>query len=109
MLAHTIFRAAQNGQPEAIELVRQHATHFGVGLATIINALNPQRIIIWGDSMNGGDLFLETVRAVVEQRALVRPRSMCSIVFSSFVQDVGVIGAASLVIDALFTHYQLAS
>lgn len=109
MLAHTIFRAAQNGLPEAIELVCRHATHFGVGLATIINALNPQRIIIWGDSMNGGDLFLETVRAVVEQRALVRPRSMCPIVFSSFVQDVGVIGAASLVIDALFTHYQLTS
>jgi glucokinase len=109
MLAHTLFRAAQEGQAEAIELVRQHAGHFGVGLATIINTLNPQRIIIWGDSMNGGDLFLETVRTVVKQRALGRPREMCSIVFSPFVQDVGVIGAASLVIDALFTHYQLAS
>ena len=109
MLAYTLFRAAQEGQAEAIELVRQHATHFGVGLATIINALNPQRIIIWGDSMNGGDLFLETVRTVVKQRALGRPREMCSIVFSPFVQDVGVIGAASLVIDALFTHYQLIS
>lgn len=105
-LAHTIFRAAQEGQPEAISLIRRHATHFGIGLATIINALNPQRIIIWGDSMNGGDLFLETVRDVVRQRAMRRPREMCTIVFSSFVQDVGVIGAASLVIDALFTHHQ---
>jgi len=108
-LAHTIFRAAQEGQSKAIELVRQHATHFGVGLAAIINILNPQRIIIWGDSISGGELFLETVRAVVRQRAMARPREMCTIVFSSFVQDVGVIGAASLVIDALFTHYQPAS
>lgn len=107
--ARAIFRAAQEGQAEAIDLVHRHAMHFGVGLATIINALNPQRIIIWGDSMKGGDLFLETVRAVVHQRALVRPREMCTIIFSSFVQDVGVIGAASLVIDALFTHYQTAS
>jgi predicted NBD/HSP70 family sugar kinase len=105
-LAHTIFRAAQEGQPEAIDLIRRHATYFGIGLATIINTLNPQRIIIWGDSMNGDDLFLETVRDVVRQRAMRRPREMCTIVFSSFVQDVGVIGAASLVIDALFTHYQ---
>jgi predicted NBD/HSP70 family sugar kinase len=108
-LAHVIFRAAQEGHPEAIDLVRRHAMHFGVGLATIINALNPQSIIIWGDSINGGDLFLETVRAVVRQRAMARPREMCAIVFSSFVQDIGVIGAASLVIDALFTHYQPAS
>ena len=105
-LAHAIFRAAQEGQPEASDLVRRHAMHYGVGLATIINALNPQRIIIWGDSINGGDLFLETVRSVVQQRAMARPREMCTIIFSSFVQDVGVIGAASLVIDALFTHYQ---
>lgn len=108
-LAQAIFRAAQQGQSEALELVRRHATHFGVGLATIINALNPQRIIIWGDSIHGGELFLETVRAVVRQRAMARPRAMCTIVLSSFVQDVGVIGAASLVIDALFTHYQPAS
>ncbi|GLV54601.1 transcriptional regulator [Dictyobacter sp. S3.2.2.5] len=108
-LAHTIFRAAQDGQADAIELVRQHAMHFGVGLAALINVLNPQRIIIWGDSINGGELFLETVRAVVAQRAMARPREMCSIIFSSFIQDVGVIGAASLVIDALFTHYQLAA
>ncbi|GHO59926.1 ROK family transcriptional regulator [Ktedonobacter robiniae] len=108
-LAHAIFRAAQEGHPEAIDLVRQHAMHFGVGLATIINTLNPQCIIIWGDSMKGGNLFLETVRAVVRQRALGRPRDMCTIIFSSFVQDVGVIGAASLVIDALFTYHQPAS
>ena len=88
-LAHTIFRAAQEGQPEAIDLVRRHAMHFGIGLATIINALNPQLIIIWGDSMNGDDLFLETVRDVVRQRAMRRPREMCTIVFSSFVQDIG--------------------
>ncbi|HET8842703.1 MAG TPA: ROK family transcriptional regulator [Ktedonobacteraceae bacterium] len=105
-LAHTIFRAARQGQPAAIDLVRRHASHFAVGLATIVNALNPQLIVIWGDSINGGDLFLETARAVVQQRALARPRDMCTIIFSSFVQDVGVIGAASLVIDALFTHYQ---
>ncbi|HLX39539.1 MAG TPA: ROK family transcriptional regulator, partial [Ktedonobacteraceae bacterium] len=82
--ANAIFQAAREGQAEAIELVRQHATHFGVGIATIVNALNPQRIIIWGDSVAGGDLFLETVREIVHQRALLRPREMCEIVFSSF-------------------------
>jgi predicted NBD/HSP70 family sugar kinase len=102
-VASTIFRAAREGQPDAIALVRQHATHYGVGLATIINALNPQRMIIWGDSVAGGKLFLETVRTVVAQRALKRPHDLCEIVFSSLSQEVGVLGAASLVIERLFT------
>lgn len=102
VVANSIFRAANAGQPEAINMVRQHATHFGIGVASLINTLNPQRIIIWGDSVAGGDLFLETVRMVVRQRALKRPRELCEIVLSSLPQDIGVIGAASLVIDALF-------
>jgi predicted NBD/HSP70 family sugar kinase len=101
-MASTIFRAAREGQPEAVALVQQHATHYGVGLATMVNALNPQRLIIWGDSTAGGKLFLETVRAVVAQRALKRPRELCEIVFSSLPQEVGVLGAASLVIERLF-------
>jgi predicted NBD/HSP70 family sugar kinase len=69
----------------------------------MVNALNPQRLIIWGDSLAGGQLFLETVRSVVAQRALKRPRDLCEIVFSSLSQEVGVLGAASLVVEKLFT------
>ena len=101
-VANAIFHAARQGQPEAIALVRRHAAHFGVGVANIVNAFNPQRIIIWGDSLAGGELFLEAVREVVKQRALARPREMCEIVFSSFVHDTGLVGASSLAIHALF-------
>ncbi len=105
-LANTLFRLANEGEPEAMLLVRQHANHFGTGVASIVNTLNPQRIIIWGDSVSGSDLFLETVRTVVQQRALHSPREQCEIVLSSLTLNGGVIGAASLAIDALFTNYQ---
>ena len=64
--------------------------------------LNPQRIIIWGDSVAAGAIFLDAVRAAVNARALARPREACAIVFSQLDQDVGLIGAGSLAIDALF-------
>jgi predicted NBD/HSP70 family sugar kinase len=100
--AHVIFRAAQAGYPDAEALVRKHAYHFGVGLANLINMLNPQRIIIWGDSVAAGRIFLERVRQVVCERALERARENCEIVFTQLDRDVGLIGAGSLTIDALF-------
>ncbi|HLY32282.1 MAG TPA: ROK family transcriptional regulator [Ktedonobacterales bacterium] len=101
-IAEAIFAAAQDGQPEAQELVRRHAYHFGVGVANIVNALNPGRIIIWGASTAGGALFLEEVRAVVRRRSMVRPREVCEIMFSQLGQNVGLLGAASLALTALF-------
>ena len=97
-----IFAAARAGQPEARALAQRHAYHFGVGVASIVNALNPRRIIIWGDSTAGGELFLTTVRDVVRQRSLARPREMCEITFSQLGPNVGLLGAASLAFTALF-------
>ena len=100
--AHAIFHAAQQGQPQARDLVRRHGQNFGIGLANLVNMLNPQRIIIWGDSVAAGAIFLDAVRAVINTRALVRPREACEVVFSQLDHDVGLIGAGSLAIDALF-------
>jgi len=57
IVANTLFRLASEGKPEAMSLVRQPASHFGVGLASLVNALNPQRIIVWGDLVNGALSF----------------------------------------------------
>jgi predicted NBD/HSP70 family sugar kinase len=100
--AHAIFCAARAGHAEADALVRTHACHFGVGLANLVNMLNPQRIIVWGDSVDAGEVFLETVRKVVRERALMRARENCEIVFTRLDHDVGLIGAGSLALDALF-------
>ena len=89
--AHTIFQAAHQGQPEAMALVRQHGYYFGVGLANLTNMLNPQRVIIWGDDIAAGDLFLQAVSDIVQKRALLRPRETCEIVFSQLDKDVGLL------------------
>lgn len=100
--AQRIFHAARQGQPEAIDLVLRYAYQFGKGLITLVNMVDPQRIIIWGDAVDAGELFLVTVRSVVRQHALRRSRETCEILFSPLDQDVGLIGAGTLTIDALF-------
>jgi predicted NBD/HSP70 family sugar kinase len=101
-LARVIFQAAHIGQPEAVEAVTLHAQRFGIGLCNLVNIVNPRRIIIWGESLAGGELFLVTVRAWIKKNALSRPRASCEVVFSSLKHDVGLIGAGTLAIDALF-------
>jgi predicted NBD/HSP70 family sugar kinase len=100
--AQAIFQSALKGQSQAIELVRSHAFHFGIGLVNLVNIFNPQRIIIWGDDHAAGELFLQTVQDVVKTRALKHPREQCEIVFSRLGQEVGLIGAGSLALNALF-------
>jgi predicted NBD/HSP70 family sugar kinase len=100
--AQAIFAAARRGQPEAEQLVIEHARHFSNGIVNLVNVLNPQRVIIWGDSVAAGDRFLDTVREAVKQRALKRSGDTCEIVFSQLAQDVGLIGAGALAFDALF-------
>jgi predicted NBD/HSP70 family sugar kinase len=74
-----------------------------VGLVNLTNMFNPQRIIIWGDDIEAGELFLQAVIDTVKKRTLARPREICEIVFSPIDQEVvGLIGAGSLAIDALF-------
>ncbi len=101
--AAAVYKAALEGDELALELVRAQGRHFGVGIANLVNAFNPQRIILHGEAIAGGPPFLEAVLQTVQERALLRPRQMVEIVFSDLGDDVGLIGATSLVMDTLFS------
>jgi predicted NBD/HSP70 family sugar kinase len=101
--AAAVYEAAQAGDRLALELVSAQGYHFGVGIANLVNAFNPQRIILHGESIAGGPPFLEAVLQTVQERALLRPRQMVEIVFSNLGDDVGLIGATSLVMETLFS------
>jgi predicted NBD/HSP70 family sugar kinase len=101
--AGAIYAAARAGDSLALELVSAQARHFGVGIANLINAFNPQRIILHGEALAGGEPFLRVVQQVVSERSLRRPRQMVEILFSDLGDDVGLIGASSLVMEAFFS------
>jgi predicted NBD/HSP70 family sugar kinase len=100
--AAAVYAAALTGDALALELVGAHGRHFGTGIANLINALNPKRIILHGESIAAGPPFLQAVHEVVQERTLKRPREMVEIVFSDLGDDVGLIGATSLVMEAFF-------
>lgn len=96
----TVTEAALAGDPVALEIVDHAGRRLGAGLVSIVNALNPEVIVVGGGVMALGDLLLGPARAVVIERALRPSREAVRIVPAQFGEDAGMLGAALLAMDA---------
>jgi glucokinase len=76
--AHVVL-AAKEGDPFAIQVLEEAATYMGVGIANLIQILNPERVIIGTIAVHAGELVLGPIRRAVEEYAWQRSRSVCEI------------------------------
>ncbi|MFN2617455.1 MAG: ROK family protein [Thermoleophilaceae bacterium] len=90
---------AHEGDEPAREVLRGVGERLGAGLAGIVNALNPEVIVIAGGALAAGDLLLEPARAVVAERALPPPRGRVRIEPAHFGAEAGMLGAALLAFE----------
>jgi glucokinase len=92
--AAMIFEAGQQGDELALEIFRRMGVYLGIGLANLINILNPEIIVIGGGVVNGWDLFEKHMHQQVEERAF--PLLRVKIVRAKCGDDAGLLGAARL-------------
>src|SRR3954453_17389111 len=71
----------------------------GVGIVSIVNALNPEVVVIGGGAMAGGELLLAPARRVVAERALPPSRRQVRIVPAQFADEAGMGGAAVMALE----------
>lgn len=87
----------------ARDLLEHYADNLAVGLANLIQVLNPERVILHGDAARAGEPF----RALVADRiaASVFPylADGIDLVLSSLDQQAGLLGAAGLVLSETFS------
>jgi glucokinase len=97
----TVYNAARYGDPTAHELFRQLGYWLGVGIASLINVLDPQVVILGGGiGVSAGDLVLAPARAAAERFAFARTRrALPPIVQARLGADAGLIGAAILALS----------
>jgi glucokinase len=72
----------------------------GVGIANVVNVLNPEVVVVGGGVIAAGDLLLGPARAVVAARALSPSKDLARIVPARFGAESGMLGAAVLALDA---------
>ncbi|MFG1874626.1 ROK family protein [Sphaerisporangium sp. NPDC049003] len=81
-------------------VVEETVGYLGVGLANLINLLNPERIIIGGwVGLLLGETLLPEIRAVVAENSLAQPYAASSLVLGRLGPDAVALGAATLVIE----------
>ncbi|HAI86449.1 MAG TPA: hypothetical protein DCL63_05595 [Firmicutes bacterium] len=98
-----IARAAKEGDDAALSVVRQAGEHIGVGLATLVNILNPEMIVVAGEAaMDFGSLLLEPMRDSIGRRSMSVLAQRLEVVESRLGARIWIVGAASLVLDDFF-------
>jgi len=101
--AEDVGNASKEGDPLAIEIIRESGQYIGDVLAGLVNFYNPGIIVIGGGVSNLGNLLLSSIRQTVLNRSLPLATRDLLIVFSEIGGDAGVVGAINLAMDYLFT------
>jgi glucokinase len=100
LTAEEIYLAGVKGDELALEVFRRMGVYLGVGLATLINILNPEMIVVGGGVVSGWELFERHVRNEVAERAFPLPAAEVKIVPAECGDDAGLLGAAHLAFSA---------
>ncbi|MCC6327201.1 MAG: ROK family protein [Acidobacteria bacterium] len=104
LTALDVFRSGIDGDPLCREVFRRAGMYLGILLAGLINALNPEAIVIGGGAADGWDLFIGPLRAEIAKRAFHEPAERARILRASLGSDAGIIGAAYLAFSRFTAH-----
>jgi glucokinase len=96
LTAEQVYRAGVNGDELALEVFRRMGVYLGIGLANLINVLNPEVIVIGGGVVNAWQLFEKHMLQQVAERAFPLPAAKVKIVRAECGDDAGLLGAARL-------------
>jgi glucokinase len=100
LTSEKIYRAGLQGDELAVEVFRRMGVYLGIGLANLINIINPEMIVIGGGVVNGWDLFAKDMNHQVAERAFPLPAAQVKIVPGECGDDAGLLGAARLAFSA---------
>jgi glucokinase len=88
--------AARDGDREALSLFERYGRWLGIGIASVVNAFEPQRLIVGGGISRAAELFLDTACAEARRWALPALWERTTVELARGGPDAGVIGAAVL-------------
>lgn len=96
-----VMEALKQNDPLAVEIVTEAATYFGIGLANLLNILHPEKVIIGGPLITGGDLFFQTATQVAIRKTYYYPAYQVVFSKGQLGDEALAIGAAVMVMNQL--------
>jgi glucokinase len=98
--ADDVAHEAKNGDDFSLMMIERTGKFIGTGVASVINLLNIERIVLGGGVMDAGDLILNPIIQEAKRRAFQPCFEATQIVASALGTDAVAIGAAMLARDA---------
>ncbi len=98
--ARMVAEAAAGGDAEAQRILAAAWDYLGIGLATLVVLLGPQRIVVGGGLTNIPGFF-EAVRRATVRRVLPPAAATVQIVPARLGEHAGLLGAAAVALDGL--------
>jgi glucokinase len=97
---------AHDGDAAARDVIALVGTRLGVGIANLVNVLDPEVVVVGGGVIAAGELLLAPAREVVAARALPPARDAARIVRAQFGVESGMVGAGALALERLGVERQ---
>ena len=94
---YIVAQAALQGDAVSLQIFKQIGEIIGVGLSSVINLLNPEKIIIGGGVADAGEILLEPIRKTIEDRTMPIQKEAVKVVPAQLANAAGVIGASLLI------------
>lgn len=94
--AKDIFDAAKEGDIFSLDLVDYEAEYLAMGIANILNIINPETIVLGGGVALAGDILLDPLRKKLEKYALPVTLEDLKIVQGILGNEAGIKGAVGL-------------
>ena len=96
LTAERVYEAGSAGDELALSVFKKFGTYLGIGLANLINIVDPEIIVIAGGAVNGWSLFASYMEQEVEERAVRATAEQVKIAAAECGDNAGLLGAARL-------------
>ncbi|MEM9776306.1 MAG: ROK family transcriptional regulator [Chloroflexota bacterium] len=93
-----LLTAFEAGQADVVQIVKQAGEYIGKAVASFISILNISQIVIAGSMARFGPVFLESIQASIQGRALSNLVDYTDLKLSNLGQDIVTKGAASIIL-----------
>ena len=97
-----LFALYSQGDEIVTRNVDNNAEYLGIGISNAIKMFSPELVIIHGEVIKFGERYLEKVKESVLKNTFPKVKSDYDIRFSELGENVGIIGATTIVFDNIF-------
>lgn len=101
--AVSVAGAAMDGDREAASIILAAGMYLGMGMANLINLINPERLVIGGGALGAGDIFWSSMEKEISKSALRPSLDEVTVVKARLEGRSGLMGAVALALESAGT------